>query len=227
MRRLARIATVVVLWGGLHWAQEPSLSGWNPTFESANIVSATDVRYPLQSIAIGTVILEVAVSETGNVENVQPLRAIPSLTEVAIESVKHWHFKPALLGGKPVRSRTAIAVTFNPAALPASNVPLPPLSAKGHPHSSALQLQPVEVIAAAFPQYPASSVTTGTVVLRVTVDENGRAEKTMAVRRIASLTSQCIRTVSDWKFKPAEFQGKPSRSSIALAFVLRPPLRTN
>lgn len=140
MSRLARIATAVVLWGGLYWAQEPSLSGSNPEFESANIVSATDVRYPLQSIANGTVILEVAVSETGNVENVQPLRAIPSLTEVTIESVKNWHFKPALLDGKPVRSRTAIAVKFNPAALPASNVPLPPLSAKGHSHSSTLRV---------------------------------------------------------------------------------------
>lgn len=218
------VAAALALSGELSLAQQSSESASSLPFNSAELVSATDVPYPVRSIAIGTVVLEVIVSEKGKVEDVRPIREIESLTEVAIDSVKSWQFNPASLQGKPVRSRTTIAVTFNPAAIPAANVSLPPLSAKDHWHGDALQPQPVDVVAGAFPQYPANCIASGTVVLRVSVDEMGRIEKTVVVRRIASLTSPAVRALREWKFKPAEFDGKPLPSSIALAFVLRPPL---
>ena len=221
--RLVSLAAALVLLGGFSLARPPSQSGSNLPFKSADLVSATDVPYPVQSIAIGTLVLEVIVSETGKVEDVQPIRKIESLTEAAIDSVKSWQFNPASLDGKSVRSRTAIAVTFNPAAIPAANVPLPPLSPKARSHRNALQPQPVDVVAATFPQYPVNSIASGTVVLRVSVDEVGRLEKTIVVRGITSLTSPAIHALKEWKFKPAELDGKPLPSSIALAFVLRPP----
>lgn len=221
------VVTSMLSAGLAPWHQAP-VNESNLLFQSAGLVSATDIPYPIESIAIGTVVLEVTVSERGNVEEVRPIREIQSLTDVAIESVKIWHFKPASLNGRPIRSRTAVAVTFNPAAAPAANVPLPPRSTNQSSSAPApLQPEPVEVIAATFPQYPANSVTMGTVVLRVSVDKSGNAESTTAVRRIPSLTSQCIRTIKEWKFKPAEFRGRPTPSSIALAFVLRPPASTN
>ena len=222
--RLIGVAIALVLSGEFSLAQQSSESGSSASFKSAELVSATDVPYPAQSIAIGTVVLEVIVGEKGKVEDVQPIREIESLTEVAIDSVRSWQFNPASSEGKQVRSRTAIAVTFNPAAIPAANVPLPPLSPKAHSRTDTLQPQPVDVEAAAFPQYPVNSIASGTVVLRVNVDETGRVENTVAVRRIPSLTSPAIRALREWKFKPAEFDGKPLPSSIALAFVLRPPL---
>ena len=227
LARLGRFIAVLVtstLSAGFSPSYHVSLNESNSVFESADLVSAKDIPYPVQSIAIGTVVLEATVSESGNVEDVRPIREIPSLTDVAIESVKSWHFKPASLEGRPIRSRTAVAVTFNPAAAPVANVPLPPLATNRRSSDPArLQPEPVEVIAATLPQYPPNSITTGTVVIRVRVDKSGNAESITAVRRIPSLTSQCIRVAKEWKFKPAEFQGGPTPSSIALAFVLRPP----
>ena len=217
----------LILATGFFSAHEPEFKSSEPAFESAVVVSATDIQYPPKSIAIGTVVLEVTVSRTGDVEDVRPVREIQSLTEVATEAVKNWRFKPALLDGRPVRSRTAVAVTFNPAALPAADVPLSPLSPEEHSGSIALQPKPVEVVTASFPQYPPNSVTEGTVVLRVVVDENGRTEKIVPVREIASLTSQAVRGVQKWKFRAAEFEGKPVPSSIAVALVLRPPSSSN
>lgn len=229
--RLSRVIAVVVasmLSAGFYPTYQAPLHESNSVFESAELVSAKDIPYPVQSIAIGTLVLEATVSESGNVEDVRPIREIQSLTDVAIESVKSWDFKPASLNGRPIRSRTAVAVTFNPAAAPVTNVPLPPLSSNQHSSGPArLQPEPVAVIAATFPQYPTNSVTAGTVVLRVRVDKSGNAESTTAVRRIPSLTSQCIRAVKEWKFKPAEIRGRPTPSSIALAFVLRPPQSRN
>ncbi len=68
-------------------------------FKPAYVVSATDIPYPIQSIAIGTVVLEVVVSETGKVDSVLPIREIDSLTEVAIDSVKNWKFRAARPSG--------------------------------------------------------------------------------------------------------------------------------
>lgn len=224
MDHLLRTASAIILLAALSAAHPPGFASSSTAFEPAEILAATDIPYPIQSVAIGTVVLEVTVSNTGDVEAVQPIREIQSLTDVAIDSVRDWSFKPASLNGTPIRSRTTVAVTFNPPAIPAANVPLPPVTLKFRASDPVLEPDPVEVLAAAFPQYPANSLAIGTVVLRLTVGKNGKVEDTEAVRKIASLTSPCIRVVKEWRFKPAELQGKPLRSSIALAFVLRPPL---
>lgn len=195
------------------------------SFEVAELASAADdLRYPLQSIAVGTVVLEITVDEKGAVESVRAIREIPSLTEAAVESVRNWQFKPAILDGKPVRSRTVAAVTFSPLAAFPQNVPLPPLSA-ATPRASrtVLEPRPVKVVAASFPQYPVNSVITGTVVLRVSVDSEGHVADTVAVRDIVPLTAACLRVLKEWKFEPAQYQGTPIPASIALVFVLRPP----
>ena len=184
-----------------------------PNFQSAYVVSATDIPYPPQSIAVGTVQLEVIVSEKGKVENVLPIREIASLTEAALDSVKNWQFSAASLDGRPVRS-----------AIPAANVPLPPVSPNAKSRDVTVPPQPVDVLAASFPQYPINSVAFGTVVLRVIVDETGKVVKTIPARRIPSLTSAAFRVLPEWKFKPAELDRTPVRSSITLAFVFRLPL---
>ena len=222
--RLLGAVFAIVLLSGVSFADELNKGGPAPNFQNAQVVSASDIPYPPQSIAVGTVVLEVTVSEKGKVENVLPIREIASLTEAATDSVKNWQFSPASLDGTPVRSRTTVAVTFNPAAIPASNVPLPPLSPKANSRDETVPPHPIDVLAATFPQYPINSVAFGTVVLRVIVDKTGKVAKTVPVRRIPSLTSPAIRVLGEWKFKPAEFDGKPVPSSIALAFVFRLPL---
>ena len=135
MRHFSTTMAAIML-AGLSSLKAPPPSA--SAFEPAEIVSATDVAYPIRSIAVGTVVLEVTVSEKGAVENVRPIREIQSLTETAVEAVRKWQFKPALLDDEPTRSRTVVAVTFNPAAFLAQNVPLPPLSATEPSSSRAL-----------------------------------------------------------------------------------------
>jgi outer membrane biosynthesis protein TonB len=195
----------------------------SPPFEGANLISATNLEYPVQSIAVGTVVLEIRVSENGTVEDVRPIREIQSLTGMAVQSVKQWRFKPAVLNDRPTRSRTVVAVTFNPVDTVVHDVPLPPLSETKPLSPAIIEPIPIEVVAAAFPRYPYNSVTTGTVVLRVSVGTDGRVEKAVAVRDVPSLTGPCLDVLKKWRFEPAEFRGQHIPSSIGLAFVLRPP----
>lgn len=189
-------------------------------FEAAELISTTDLSYPVQSIAVGTVILEITVSEKGAVEDVRPTREIQSLTETALRAVKQWHFKPATLDGKPVRSRTSVAVLFNSVATYPYETALGTISERS---DSSLEPEPVGITAASFVRYPPNGQTTGTVVLRAVIDTEGYVERIVTIRDVPTLTEPCNEALKRWKFQPAQLHGNPISSSISVAFVLRPP----
>jgi protein TonB len=61
----------------------------------------------------GVVILEAIIDERGNVSNVRVLRGLPmGLDREAVEAVKQWKYRPALLNGRPVRVYFTLTVTF-------------------------------------------------------------------------------------------------------------------
>jgi TonB family protein len=61
----------------------------------------------------GTVILEAIINEQGDVENVRVLKGQPmGLDQAAVDAVKTWKFKPAMLEGKPVKVYYVLTVNF-------------------------------------------------------------------------------------------------------------------
>jgi len=72
-------------------------------------------RYPATARAMGIqgkVILVAKVSEQGKVEEVKAVSGHPVLISAAVEAVKQWRYRPAMLNGKPVRIETNLTVTF-------------------------------------------------------------------------------------------------------------------
>ncbi len=110
MRNLTAVLAVMLLAAGALVAQqrEEEKSRYTPI----EIISAVPADYPYNSIAEGTVILEVRVDQWGDIEDVGVLRDIKSLTEPAKKAVKKWKFKPASFDGKPVTSTIAVAFNF-------------------------------------------------------------------------------------------------------------------
>ena len=188
-------------------------------FQPAEAVSVNDVTKPFLSVASGTVVLDVLISEKGEVKNVQVRREIVSLTEEAIRSVRTWTFEPAKFDGKAVTSRMTVAVTFNPAPGLAANVPLPPLIHQDDEARIQSSFQPPEVTLATFPTYPMDAISPGTVVIEATINEAGKAQSTKVLRDVPPFTAEAIRAVADWRFMPALLNGRPLRSKAILAFV--------
>jgi TonB family protein len=83
-----------------------------PKFQPPEILETADAAYPIKSVAFGTVVLEVHLDAAGQIADVRVARGIPTLTEQALQSIKHWRFQPATLGGKPVPSIVPVAFTF-------------------------------------------------------------------------------------------------------------------
>lgn len=61
----------------------------------------------------GVVVLEAVIDEQGNVQDVRVLKGLhPALDEAAVESLRTWRFKPAMMDGKPVKVYYTLTMNF-------------------------------------------------------------------------------------------------------------------
>jgi len=83
--------------------------------------------------------------------------------------------------------------------------------------------EPASVVAVVDAVYPVQSVASDTVVLEVSLGEDGKIIDVRVVQGIASLTEPAEYSVQQWKFKGAKLDGKPVSSKITVAFSFVPP----
>jgi protein TonB len=91
---------------------EAVLPGTESGYKPAGIRVVSYPEYPINSVASGTVVLQVAVDKAGQVGSVEVIRGGPALTKYAKSAVREWRFDPATLNGKPVTSKVAIAFVY-------------------------------------------------------------------------------------------------------------------
>jgi TonB family protein len=84
---------------------------------AGNIILKEPPVYPLQAKLQriqGSVVMAAVISRAGTVEDIEVIASpAPSLSEAAMEAVKHWKYKPYLLNGNPVAVDTMITVNFS------------------------------------------------------------------------------------------------------------------
>jgi hypothetical protein len=76
------------------------------------IAVASYVPYPVNSVGIGAVVLDLTVDKYSQVKKVDILRDVPSLSPEAIATVKRWTINPATFNGKPIPSKLMVAFVF-------------------------------------------------------------------------------------------------------------------
>lgn len=84
--------------------------------------------------------------------------------------------------------------------------------------------QPPQVISIVEASYPVNTVTSGTVVLKVTVASSGEIKNVEVLRGASGFTQQAVETVKKWKFAPATLDGKPVTASLPVAFSFSQPI---
>jgi TonB family protein len=193
-----------------------------PQYVAADISSASDIAYPVDTLAAGAVTLLLNLDNAAHIQNVTVLRDFQPLTSSVQNAVQNWTFTPASLNGQPVSSNLSVSVIFNiynPAGGAAyqSLVLAPPQT----PVPDASQYIPPQITMASFANYPENSVSKGTVVLDVTVGKGGQPRKVRVVQGVQTLTQQAVSAVKTWSFNPATIQGQPIASQIIIAFVFQ------
>jgi TonB family protein len=197
-------------------------------FLSPQVVTATDISYPINTATPGIVTFLLRLDDTARIQNVQVLRDVSPLTQAAKSAIQSWTFAPASRDGNPVPARLSINVVFNPfnpggVAIEVLKVPLPPTP----PGPNDSDFNPPQITSGSFAVYPVNSIASGTVVLDATIDKKGGVTKVQVVRALPSLTSQSIKAVKSWGFTPATHKGQPVVSHIVVAFVFPSPAAAN
>lgn len=224
---MVSVFSLIIFSASLFLGHGPVEAVEHQPFQQAAVVETGEVKYPANSVAYGIVALEVTIDTEGQVEAVKIDRDIVSLTLEAIRAVKSWKFEPAYVDGKPVRSKTAIAIVFDPAVNDPPPAHLGPLAEHPDEESQDMHFILPHVTQAVYPIYPLASVAEGTVVLELEINVKGKAEAVKTLRGIVSLTSEAVRAVKRWKFDPAKLDGKPVTSKMTVAFLVRRPLYPN
>jgi TonB family protein len=162
----------------------------------------------------GVVQVQVTVDEAGNVESATAIKEGRSDDELAVETVDAFsalrdaaeraalnaRFSPTLLNKKPVKVTGVI--TYNFYLFRRSDDE--PAIAKGPVLNGKALKMPA-------PEYPAAAKAVraaGTVVVEVTVDENGNVISAAAVSGHPLLQSAAVTAAREAKFEPAVFDGK-------------------
>ncbi len=199
-------------------------TAWSgPAFVAPGINSAGNIAYPTNVGTPGIVTLMANLDNSGNVQNLDVLRDLPSLTSIASAAIKNWGFTPASLDGQAVPSVLPVSVVFNPfnpAGVGYSSQTIP--ISQATPGATA-EYMPPQIATASYATYPAGSVSSGAVVLDVVVGSSGKVAKVHVVRGVQSLTPQATKAVKAWTFSAATFQRAPISSHMVIAFVFPSP----
>ncbi|HEY6388758.1 MAG TPA: energy transducer TonB [Candidatus Acidoferrum sp.] len=191
-----------------------------PQYLPPDVLSASNIPYPVNTVATGAVSLLLNLDGNAQVQNMQVLRDIPLLTNAVQDAVQVWTFRPAALKGSPVPSEIPLTVifnVFNPAGGAAfQSLVLAPTQPT---YPDALQYSPPQITLATFANYPAASVVQGTVVLDLTVGRGGQPKQVRVINDVQPLTQQAINAIKTWRFNAATIKGQPIPASIVIAFV--------
>jgi hypothetical protein len=71
-----------------------------------------DTGYPQICVDQGAVILELSVTDKGEVDDVRTILGASALTGVAEMEVKSWTFSPAMSAGRPVPGNAIVVISF-------------------------------------------------------------------------------------------------------------------
>lgn len=195
-------------------------AGKVPQYVPPDILSASNIPYPVDTLAVGAVSLLLNLDSNAQIQNMQILRDFPSLTSSVQDAVTTWTFRPAVLKGNPVPSEIPLTVIFNifnPAGGAASQSLVLAPAQSTIPDAS--QFTPPQITQASFANYPAASVAQGTVVLDVTVGRTGQPKQIRVINDVPPLTQQAVIAVKTWEFNAATIHGQPIAAQIVIAFV--------
>jgi len=87
--------------------------------QEPDLVKRVEPVYPEAARRAGTagiVQMRLAIDEEGKVSQVKIVKGHPQLDQAAIEAVRQWMYRPAILDGKPISWETTITLTFDPSS---------------------------------------------------------------------------------------------------------------
>lgn len=83
-------------------------------YRPVGILASAYPAYPVNSVAWGSVVIQVTVDGSGGVKGVEFLHRMDVFDQFALEALKKWRFRAATLNGRAVEAKTVIGFAFQP-----------------------------------------------------------------------------------------------------------------
>lgn len=226
MHRARNVAATVLLFAAITLAQSPSAStqpDQNPQTDSSSLepIEAPQPAYPgegLKKNIAGNVLVQILVSESGNVEATQVVKGDAALRDVAENAAKAWKFKPFLKGGIAVPAIAILNFRFgndehdNSQSLPKVGVTIEnprPLTSKVRVAQGVIQRVQIRKVNPAYPEAARSEHIQGSVVMQVIIDREGKIRDVKVISGPPELTDAAVVAVRQWQYKPFFLMGRP------------------
>jgi len=175
----------------------------------------------------GTVVVQLTVDEQGVPVTAEALEGPPQLHPTAIAYAQSWRFEPVRVDGKAVKARFKLTMPFRlrgeePATkISQGKVDATPGEARDTDFSKIkVALQPP---APAYPAEAKAQRIQGTVVVELTVDEQGVPVGVKALSGPEELRATAMGYAEQWRFQPHQVNGKPTKArfKLTMPFKLR------
>jgi TonB family protein len=169
-------------------AQEEPLAAGSEGVPVPKKTKHVQPAYPQEALAQGVrgiVILDIVVDTQGKVESTGVVRSVPGLDEAAIAAARQWEYEPTKVGGKPVRVRITVPITFALA--------LPKIARQdGVP----------ELRQGVSPVWPAGAEGGGLATAEVTLEPDGRVGGAQVLEGGAPWSGALLAALKTWRFAP-------------------------
>jgi TonB family protein len=215
------LRTLIAVAAALSLAQVPAVT------TAARFRSGTVPELPASVVGGGEVYLEVAVSASGRVTAVTPLRTTPPFTDLVTAAVRDWQFTPAVRNDVAVPSTVLVAAIFRAPVVAGPTIgEVPQDSGTG----SGRTAYPVST---AIPPFPPTAQASGVVLVEANVDSLGTVANVVPIRSAPPFDEAATQAVRQWRFRPARFDGAPTSTYVyvilgfPLPIVGRPALPGN
>lgn len=200
---------------------------------TVQIVNQVDANYPQKAIQHGLqgeVVVNVAISLSGDVETVNVISGDPVLVQSSVEAAKQWKFRAWQYMDLPIRAWAKLAFDFH-LQDPASSTPrvterVVESGGTGDPvwvSPLVVQGMLIKQVAPQYPKYARRRKIQGTVTLEAIISKEGTVENLEVESGPQELVGSAEDAVRQWKFKPYLLMGQPIRvrGKMIANFVLR------
>lgn len=181
----------------------------------------------------GQAIIQVLISETGEVEKAEIVSGEPTLAKSALDAAKKWKFKPYMKNGKPVKVSTKLPFNF----AFEQNIMKDGVSKSGAVQSSPEQNggkraelpqgvtegMLVHQVAPVYPPVARTARIQGTVLMDAVIGKDGRIRSLEVISGPEMLRAAAIGAIQQWRYRPYTVEGEPVevKTQIQVNFTLR------
>jgi TonB family protein len=196
------------------------------------LIFRLEPRYPVPAEVArieAAVTMRIIINEEGQVWSAEILKGHQLLNQAALDAMIRWHYAPTVIEGKVVPVITAVKVQFSPVKVmhdPDEKSSTGIAAPKREPIRTSGAYLENRIIRRVEPEYPPlarANDISGTVILRVIINEEGEVYEVKVVRGHPLLQQAAVDAVRQWKFKPTLMNGEPVPvlGTIAVSFNLR------